>query len=524
MTLSALRDYCLEKNYDFKFWTHVVGWEDMQTEEDKAPTRDRCLNIFDALKKIGDVDGDGKKPWPVSNEFGVYAMVYPHWAMPKLPPFIQLVKDYVYQFSSGGRARLVLIVPENTTLPVELEHEITILEYGLPTKAQIREIFDRVVIKMFEKRNIKNPFSENDIHLCVNLAAGMTEMEVENAFARAVSSFRPYNVVKKTDDYKWAKAITVQKFIEIINDVKTEAIKRTECLSLMEEAGIEDVAGLDLAKQWLTERAHAFTEEARKKKIPRPKGVLFVGPPGTGKSLIAKMTGSILRQRVIRLDMGAIFNKYVGASEERIRKVIKMAKAMAPVVLLIDEVDKAGGNPKQDGGSEATGRVMSTLLTEMQECKEEVFWIFTANWPDRIDPALLRKGRLDERFSVMAATSVEREACLNVHLRKCGHDASKFDMKRLVEATKGFVSAEIEAIVKDAVTIAFAQGDKPLTDDLLVQCASITKPLSNAFPEEFNRMETWAKLHARPSSSPDPITTPTDNAPAPAARTRSRDV
>lgn len=503
LTLTALRDYCVAKGYDFKFWTHVVGWESLQKEGETKAKRDKCVSLYEALKKIGDVDNDGKDPWPTNNEIGIYAMVYPHWGMPKLPNFIQLVKDYVYEFSSGGKARLVLIVPEGTTLPVELEHEVTILEYGLPTKEQIREIFARVVEKLFEKKGVKLPFSNDDIHRAVNLSAGMTEMEVENAFARGISEVRPYGVKKMGDNYSWLATLKPDGFIQTINEVKTEAIKRSQCLSLMPEAKVNDVAGLDLAKTWLEQRASAFHPDAPEYGVDRPKGVLFVGPPGTGKSLISKMTGAIFKQRVIRLDMGSVFNKYVGASEERIRGVIKMAKAMAPVILLIDEVDKAGGGPKDNGGSEASGRVMSTLLTEMQECQEEVFWIFTANWPDRIDPALLRKGRLDEIFSVLAPTAREREAVIKLHLSKRKQDPASISMEKLIEATKGFVSAEIEAIVKDAVTIAYFNGKKPVTTELLLSCAGSTKPLSHAFPQEFEKMETWAKQHAKPSSSPD---------------------
>lgn len=517
LTLNALRDYALEVGYDFKFWTHTVGWESLQKESDEKPPRDRCFNPYDALKKIDDIDNDGKNAWPKGFDGGIYAMVYPHWVLPKMPNFIQLVKDYVYRFSIT-RQRLVLIVPEGVSLPTELENDITILEFLLPSKPEIRDIFDRTVRATYKERlpNYKFPFSDDDIHRIVNLAAGMTEMEVENAFSRGMATFSPF-AQNQSKNYEWLKQLTVDRFLDIVNEVKTEAIKRSQCLSLMPEAKIEDVAGLELAIEWSKQRAAAFDPEATKFGVDRPKGMLLVGPPGTGKTLFSKMLGSILKQRMVRLDMGSVFNKYIGESEARIRSVIKMAKAMAPVILLIDEVDKAGGGSKSDNSSEASQRVMSTLLTEMQECQEEVFWIFTANWPDRIDPALLRKGRLDEIFSVLAPTSKEREAVLKVHLRKRKQNPDLPGLEKVVAATKGFVSAEIEAIVKDAVTIAY-YNKQPVDAQLLLDTANNTKPLSLAFPEEFARMEAWAKNHARPSSLPDEVTDETKT------KTRSRTI
>lgn len=520
LTLNALQEYSIEKGFDFKFWTHVVGWQSLKAEGEAQPKRDKNVNFYEALKLIGDVDNNGKEAWPPTKfERGVYAMVYPHWSIPKLPAAIQLLKDYVYQFSTN-RARLVLIVPEETPIIKELEHDLTILEYKLPDKDEIRAIFDRTVRAVFIKKEVKFPFTDEDVRMAVNLAAGMTEMEVENAFARAVSGFRPYKVKKKEDDYSWLKKLDIKSFLSTLNDIKIEAIKKSEILSLLPEAKLKDVAGLDLAKEWAGERAVAFSDHAREFGVKRPKGVLLVGPPGTGKTLFSKVFGEFFLQRVVRLDMSAVFNKYVGESAARLRRAIKMAKAMAPVILLVDEVDKASGG-KDGGNNESTGQVMSTLLTEMQECEEEVFWIFTANWPDRIDPALLRAGRVDAKFSLLPPTAVEREAVFKIHLAhgKQKTDNIKFD--HLVNLTKGFVSSEIEAIVNDAVTTAAYRKMAGVTTELLMERATRVKPLCLAFPEEFTKMQQWAKEHCLPSSIPDDELPVKIETPEPTERTRS---
>lgn len=502
LTLNALREYSIKKGFDFKFWTHVVGWESSKVEGESQPKRDKNVNFYDALKLIGDVDNNGKDAWPPNKfERGVYAMVYPHWSIPKLPAAIQLLKDYVYQFSTN-RARLILIVPEETPIIKELEHDLTILEYKLPDKEEILAIFDRTVKAVFSKKNIDFPFTAEDVRMAVNLAAGMTEMEVENAFARAISGFRPFEVEKKSDDYRWLKTLDIHTFLSTLNDIKIEAVKKSEILSLMPEAKLKDVAGLELAKEWAGERAVAFSDMAKNFGAKRPKGVLLVGPPGTGKTLFSKVFGEFFLQRVVRLDMSAVFNKFVGESAARLRRAIKMAKAMAPVILLVDEVDKASGG-KDGGNNESTGQVMSTLLTEMQECTEEVFWIFTANWPDRIDPALLRAGRVDAKFSLLPPTAVEREAIFKIHLEKGKQSTKGIKFSQLVALTKGFVSSEIEAIVNDAVITAVFRKMKGVTTELLMERAARVKPLCLAFPEEFTKMQQWAKEHCLPSSIPE---------------------
>jgi hypothetical protein len=178
-----------------------------------------------------------------------------------------------------------------------------------------------------------------------------------------------------------------------------------------------------------------------------------------------------------------------------------MLEAMAPCVALIDEIDKGLGGAHQGGGdSGVSKRVLGTILTAMQESTAPIFWIASANRVDSLPAELLRKGRFDEVFAVLTPNRVERESIFNIHLRKRKQSPDKItDLHVAVSAAKGYVGAEIEAAVKEAVKVAYVSG-APLTGALLAEQLGMMKPLRVAFPEDFARMESWAENNARKAS------------------------
>jgi SpoVK/Ycf46/Vps4 family AAA+-type ATPase len=178
---------------------------------------------------------------------------------------------------------------------------------------------------------------------------------------------------------------------------------------------------------------------------------------------------------------------------------------MAPCVVFLDEVDKAGIDPRQAGGdSGVSKRVMGSILTFMQESTKPMFWILTANRPDSLPPELLRKGRMDEVFSVLPPNQEERAEILRIHLRKRKQKMLKVDdLQVALEASRGYVGAEIEAAIKECVVDAYTEGTKVNGEAIKAQLACM-KPISIAFKEDFDRMAAWASNNARPSSLPEP--------------------
>jgi SpoVK/Ycf46/Vps4 family AAA+-type ATPase len=203
----------------------------------------------------------------------------------------------------------------------------------------------------------------------------------------------------------------------------------------------------------------------------------------------------------VRFDMGQMFSSLVGSSEENIRRAIHTAESVAPVILWIDEIDKAlagaTGSAGSDGGTAA--RVFGTLLPGPSEKTSAVLAICTANDISHLPPELLRKGRLDEIFFVDLPTEKERVEIFQIHLKKRRRDPGRFDLAALARSSDGFSGAEIEEAIISALFDAFSRQEDLSTESILVTLGE-TVPLSKTMNEEMNRLRNWAVGRARPAS------------------------
>ena len=263
------------------------------------------------------------------------------------------------------------------------------------------------------------------------------------------------------------------------------------------EEDLAEVGGLDNLKDWLRKRALAFSREARDFGLPHPKGVLLTGVQGCGKSLSAKAIANNWQLPLLRLDVGKLFAGLVGSSEENMRKAIKLAEAIAPCVLWVDELEKGFSGLQSSGSVDGgtTARVFGTFLTWMQDKKSNVFVVATANQIQGLPPELLRKGRFDEIFFIDLPDPAERAAIFEIHLVKRRREPGRFGISRLVQVTEGFSGAEIEQVVISGLYEAFA-GGMDLQDHFLLQAVRQTVPLSVTMREEVDYIRHWAKTRA----------------------------
>jgi SpoVK/Ycf46/Vps4 family AAA+-type ATPase len=263
------------------------------------------------------------------------------------------------------------------------------------------------------------------------------------------------------------------------------------------------VGGLQHLKAWLTRRGAAFSEAARRFGLPEPKGLLLLGVQGCGKSLTAKAVAGQWRLPLLRLDMGRIFSGLVGSSEENLRRAIRVAESVAPVVLWVDEIEKglsgSQSSGQVDGGVSA--RVFGGLLTWLQEKTAPVFVVATANRIDALPPELLRKGRFDEIFFIDLPTPRERRDILAIHVQKRRRDPKAFDLEALAARTEGFSGAELEAVLVSALYDAFAEGGE-LSQRHLERAVAETLPLSVTMREDIDQLRAWAATRTRPASPP----------------------
>jgi AAA+ superfamily predicted ATPase len=376
----------------------------------------------------------------------------------------------------------ILITTPLTRLPEELKDEAVLLPLPPPGPAELEAVLDRLA----RIPNVRVDLTPANREKLIQTALGLTAAQAQRVFAKAIV----------------ADGVLDERDIDLVTEEKRQLIRESEALEFFPlTQTVADVGGLDVLKRWLYLRERAFTREAREYGLPAPRGIALLGIPGTGKSLVARMVASVWRLPLFRLDAGALFGRRMGESEERTRRALRLAEAAAPAILWIDEVEKALAYGGLDAGTSA--RVFASMLTWTQEKTAPVFVVATANNITHLPPELLRKGRFDDIFFLDLPTLVERKEILTIHLRKRRRQPADFDLMRLAQESEGYVGAELEQAVIDAMYVGFGSSREFTTDDI---SAALRRqvPLSVSQRETIAALRTWLKEgRAQSASVPD---------------------
>jgi ATP-dependent 26S proteasome regulatory subunit len=393
------------------------------------------------------------------------------WPFDRDPLLNRAFRDALIKAPNAGCC-LVLVGPSFKGQET-FEKLVTVLDYSLPTTNDLIKICEGIC-KSAKKKFVLNP----DV---IRALSGLSTSEAENALALSLieqGSFEP----------------------DVIYREKVQAVRKSGLLEIIEtdKRGLTAVGGLDNLKEWIIKRRKAYTPEAEKFGLPTPKGILLCGIPGTGKSLSAKAIGTALDVPTVRLDIGALFNSLVGESESRTRDALKLAEAMAPCCLWIDEIDKGFAGTSGGGANDSgvTKRVFGTVISWMQERKRPVFLVATANQVECLPPEFLRKGRFDEIFAVDLPNLNERNTIFHIHIAAKNRKPSNFDIPVLAKASENFTGSEIENVVNEALYNAFEQERDIETRDLL-KAIKETTPLAVTAKEQIEAIRIWAKTRAR---------------------------
>ena len=407
-------------------------------------------------------------------------------------PTLLLVKDFYHFCEDAGIARMlrnlsvhlrhqphtVVLCSGPWTPPSDLDDSLTILDLPLPQEPELRTLLENIA------QASGSPLSADVLEELTHACSGLSEMRVRQVAARALA---------QRGKLGWAD------LAEVLEE-KRQTVARSEVLEYcVTEASLADIGGLDSLKGWLEQRHQAFSDEARHFGLPLPRGVLLIGPQGTGKSLTAKAIAHNWSMPLLRLDVGRLFAGLVGASEARTRETIQRAEAMSPCVLWIDEIDKGfGGDARSDGGT--SQRVLANVLTWMAEKTSAVFVVATANGVERLPGELLRKGRFDEIFLLDLPFSEERRNILELHIQRRRPNL-KLPLAAVIDRSEGFSGAELEQTVIEAMHLAFAER-RELGETDLILAASQLVPLSRTAREQLNALKEWAASgRARAASS-----------------------
>lgn len=397
----------------------------------------------------------------------------------------RVLRDVAIGFRTSFKT-LVILSPI-LRIPSELEKDISVFDYPLPSQADIAQILDTTIADVTKTygNKIEVSLTDDDRDRIIKSVSGLTVSEIENVFNRAIVNDLKFN----SED------------VPFILSEKKQIIRKSGLLEYYEvQESFSNVGGLEILKEWLVQRGEAFSQRAKDFGLPEPKGILLLGVQGCGKSLISKAISALWRLPLLRLDVGSIFGKYVGESEENLRKAIKMAEALSPTILWMDEIEKAFAGAGGSGGDGGVGtRIFGSFITWLQEKTAPVFVIATANSIKELPPELLRKGRFDEIFFVDLPNDREREEIINIHVKKRGRKPESVDAKSLVAASKGFSGAEIEQATIEALYIAFHAGRDLETQDIL-KAMSETVPLSVTMREKIQELRDWASRRAKRTS------------------------
>jgi len=390
----------------------------------------------------------------------------------------------------------IILVSPQATIPVELEKIITMVKYDLPSRQRVIEHLDSLS-EYLRARGLPAP-EGRERDAIINALVGMTDTEIENVLKKSVARHRKIDLS------------------EIVSE-KEQVIRKTGLLEYITKLGdMSNVGGMDIFKDWINDAKYAFDPEARSFKVDPVRGAVLAGWPGAGKSLAAKALAFDWNLPLLKMNMGDIMDSRVGQSEKNIARALKLAEAVSPCVLWIDELEKglAGIASSDRSDSGTLSRVVQELLTWLSEKEAPVFVIATANDVTKLPPELTRAGRFDEVFFVSLPHAKEREQIFTIHLGKRGYQVGTTDAKftdedimELSRITEGFSGAEIEQVVAESGRRAYAAFKKGQRSDHFIRMDDLKEqinkmiPLSKRNPELLQELRAWAKSSAKCASS-----------------------
>jgi len=421
------------------------------------------------------------------------------------PVVVRRLRDVGQKFSANRRT--VIITAPSITIPPELGSLVEFLELPLPDQRRLRQIIDEMMVRVGKTRTLRRTLDAPGLDAMANNLRGLTEEEAERAASQAIVT--RYGVMPET--------------VTDVLEAKKELLRHSGMLEFIDASeNLASVGGLDNLKAWLSQRRGTWEDSAREFGLEPPRGAIILGVQGCGKSMCARAIAGEWKLPLVKFDTAAIFDKYIGETEKRIRRVFRVAEGLAPCVFWIDELEKVFAGSGPDSASVDAGvssRILAAFLSWMQDRKAPVFVAATCNNVRCLPPELIRKGRFDELFFVDLPNQSERKQIFAIHLTRRKRNPAEFDLDRVAAAARGYSGAEIDAAVQTALYAAFSQAQivaprgsarsgktlpgRDLTTQNLLDALAQTVPLSTTRSEEIQALRAWARLRAVPASVAD---------------------
>lgn len=448
-------------------WSATTGLVRTRPERTKTGVTDK--KAAPALDYI--LDNKGEKELYLFKDLG------PHCREP-------IVLRQIRDLQSKPGVRLVLA--EGNPLPADVRRLTVPLALPLPEAAElekvVRSTFRRIKDESYQE--ITTTLTKRELEQVVTTLRGLTCNEAERVVASAIHA---------------DNMLTAEDLPRII-EAKRNLLESAGSLeSISVNVRPEEIGGLDNLKKWLKRRRGGMTTKARAFGLDWPRGILLLGVQGCGKSLAAKVVAADWGLALLRMDPGVLYQKYIGESENRLRDALSQAESMAPVILWIDEIEKAFASASADSADGGLSqRMFGTLLSWMQDHNCPIFLVATANNISALPPELMRKGRFDEVFFVDLPNATARKQIFSIHLERRKRDPKRYNLADLAKLADGFSGAEIEQSIVSALYAAFAD-DGELTDEHIRTELKATKPLSVLMGEKVKDLRAWAANRCVPA-------------------------
>ena len=402
--------------------------------------------------------------------------------MRDLAPYIEdpLVTSHLLDAANAFLIRrgTLILAGHGLRLPDSLRPYSTTLRVPPPVFDDYRQLVERVIRDNAARMPVKVELSATDRVRLVNNLLGLPLIEAEKIVARLILQ----DNALRADD------------ISGVVTAKREAVRQEGLLEYYPpESGMDGVAGLSGLKTWLSKRRAITLDPHRAAAfgLRFPKGVLLLGMPGCGKSMCAKAVACEWELPLLKLDPSNLYDKFLGNSEKNFTRALAIAERMSPVILWIDEIEKAFASESAEGDGGVSRRVFGTFLSWLHERRGDVFVIATSNDVSKLPPEFIRKGRFDEVFFVDLPGEAARGEVYRIHLAKRKQDLTRFDVNTLAAAAEGFSGAEIEESVVSALFGAFSENTQ-LTTELILEEIARTRPLSRTMKERLDTLRAWA--------------------------------
>ena len=404
------------------------------------------------------------------------------------PVVVRRLRDVGQKFAANRRT--VIITAPEITVPAELAKLVEYFDLPLPDRARLREIIHDMVVRLSKTYTLKLQLDDAGVDAMSANLRGLTEEEAERAISQALVT---------------RYALCPESVTDVL-EAKKQLLRHSGMLEFVEASdNMAAVGGLENLKHWLGQRRGAWEDSAREFGLEPPRGMIILGVQGCGKSLCARAVAGEWKLPLVKYDTSAVYDKFIGETEKRIRKVFQVAEGLAPCVLWIDELEKVFAGSGPDSASADAGvssRLLASFLCWMQDRRAAVFVAATCNNVTVLPPELIRKGRFDELFFVDLPNQAERKQIFAIQVARRKRNPAEFDLDKAAFAAKGYSGAEIDAAVQGGLYAAYSE-KKQLTTQSLLDALAQTVPLSTTRAEEIQTLRQWAQTRAVPASLRD---------------------